>query len=153
MSYLVFIPSGILLVACGFLFYRIFALEKKLQSILGGSKAPEDFQQNVLRKIMRLEAGQEELAPKAKILEAISHVAVQKVGFLRFNPFEDTGGDNSFALVLLDRDNNGVLISSLYARGGVRMYGKSIERGVSKHQLSEEEKQILEETIAKGIRN
>ena len=85
------------------------------------------------------------------MLEKISHVSIQKVGFLRFNPFQDTGGDQSFILTLLDRDNNGVLISSLYARGGVRIYAKNIERGKAKHPLSKEEKEVLEETIRKNL--
>lgn len=148
-----FIFIGAALAAVIFLFYRILILEKKIKNFLGDGQTPEDFQATVIRKIMRLEAGQEEAAPKIKILEDMSAVSVQKVGFLRFNPFDGTGGDNSFILVLLDHNNDGVLLSSLYARDGVRVYGKQIAGGKSKQNLSGEEKEVLEETIFKGIRN
>lgn len=92
----------------------------------------------------------EEMDPRVAMLEAIGQLSIQKVGFVRFNPFQDTGGDNSFMLALLDRDNNGILVSSLYMRDGMRMYGKAIERGESRHPLSEEEKKLLEETIQKN---
>lgn len=101
------------------------------------------------RRIARLEALHEEQTPRLSTLEGISKVSIQKVGFLRFNPFSDTGGDNSFVLALLDHENNGVVISSLYTRSGVRVYGKAIENGSSRNPLSEEENKILEETINK----
>jgi len=74
--------------------------------------------------------------------------SVQKVGVVRFNPFKDTGGDQSFAIALLDASDSGLVISSLYTRDGVRVFSKAIEKGKSKYQLSEEEKQAIEK--AKG---
>ena len=144
-----FIILVVLLGVCAFFFYRLFRLEKRLKTILG-VEVPEHFQAEILRRITRLEMWREEITPKINILEKIAGVAVQKVGFLRFNPFEDTGGDNSFVMVLLDHKNDGIVISSLYARGGVRMFGKQIITGKPKQLLSHEEKRVLEETIAKS---
>ena len=79
-------------------------------------------------------------------------MSVQKVGFLRFNPFQDTGGDNSFALALLDRENNGVILSSFYTREGVRIYAKQIENGASRQALSDEEKKVLEEALNRSTK-
>jgi len=76
-------------------------------------------------------------------------LAVQKKAMVRFNPFEDAGGDQSFALVLLDEKDNGVILSSLHGRGTTRMYAKHIEGGKSPHQLTEEEKAVLAEAIGK----
>ena len=95
--------------------------------------------------------GAQALEPRLGVVEAISKISVQKVGFVRFNPFHDTGGDQSFIAVFLDRENNGMVISSLYMRDGVRVYGKEIEHGASRQPLSEEERGVLEETLKKNF--
>lgn len=72
---------------------------------------------------------------------------IQKVGLLRFNPFKDTGGDQSFILSLVDRNNTGVIISGLYSRSGLRWYAKKVENGKGvEHELSAEEKKALKDT-------
>jgi hypothetical protein len=66
------------------------------------------------------------------------------VGLVRFNPFQDIGGDQSFSLALLDGKNDGVTLSSLYSREGVRIYCKSIQQGQSpQYPLSKEEEQAV----------
>src|SRR3989344_2506590 len=71
---------------------------------------------------------------------------IQKIGLVRFNPFKDTGGDQSFILSLVDGNDTGVIISGLYARSGTRWYAKRIIKGKSiEHELSEEEKKALKE--------
>ena len=69
---------------------------------------------------------------------------IQKIGLVRFNPFKDTGGDQSFILSLVDGNDTGVIISGLFARTGTRWYAKRIVKGKSlEHDLSEEEKKAL----------
>ena len=133
------------------LFQKLFEIQKKVSLLYGGkdSQTEGEFLKDVVRRVMKLEAKTEEFEPRIKILESIGTMSVQKVGFLRFNPFSDTGGDNSFVLVLLDRENNGVLVSTLYTREGVRIYGKAIEAGKSRHPLSDEEKKALEDALKK----
>lgn len=76
--------------------------------------------------------------------EGLFHI--QKIGLIRFNPFKDTGGDQSFILSLIDGNNTGVIISGLYARSGTRWYAKKVVRGKSlEHELSNEEKMALKE--------
>lgn len=70
---------------------------------------------------------------------------IQKIGLMRFNPFHDTGGEQSFILALLDAHNSGVIISGLYARSGMRWYIKKVMEGKGiEHELSEEEKKAIE---------
>ncbi len=69
--------------------------------------------------------------------------AVARVGVVRFNPFEDTGGNQSFALALLDARNDGVVISSLHSRQQTRVYLKSIAGGRAEAALSDEESEAL----------
>ena len=69
---------------------------------------------------------------------------IQKIGLLRFNPFKDTGGDQSFILALLDAHNSGIVITALYSRMGTRWFTKRIMQGKSTdHDLSDEEKKAL----------
>ncbi len=75
---------------------------------------------------------------------------IQKTGLLRFNPFKDTGGDQSFILTLVDGNDTGVIISGLYSRSGTRWYAKKIINGKAlEHELSDEEKKALKETRGK----
>lgn len=70
---------------------------------------------------------------------------IQKIGFLRFNPFDDAGGNISFVLALLDAQDEGVVISSLHGREGTRMYAKAVKAGRSESKLTEEEEQAIRE--------
>ena len=65
------------------------------------------------------------------------------MGLVRYNPFEETGGNQSFALALLDADEDGFIISSLHARAGTRVYAKALTGGRSEGALSEEEAEAL----------
>jgi hypothetical protein len=80
--------------------------------------------------------------------EGLLHI--QKIGLVRFNPFKDTGGDQSFILSLVDGNDTGVIISGLYARSGTRWYAKRVIKGKSgDHELSDEEKKALKEASSR----
>lgn len=73
---------------------------------------------------------------------------MQRVAIMRFNPYNDTGGDQSFTACFLDEEGSGVIITSLHARSGTRVFGKEILSGKSvKYDLSKEEKTILEKAM------
>lgn len=82
-------------------------------------------------------------------LEKNSQFYIQKVGLVRFNPFNDTGGDQSFILSLVDSEDTGVVISSLHTRNGTRWYAKRVEnaKGVD-HELSAEETKAIRQAIS-----
>ncbi len=68
---------------------------------------------------------------------------LQRVGLVRYNAFNDVGGDQSFSLALLDGDSNGLVISGLYSRNDMRVYAKPIAAGESPLVLSSEERQAI----------
>jgi hypothetical protein len=73
---------------------------------------------------------------------------IQKIGFIRFNPFSDTGGNQSFSFCLLDDHNDGIVITSLHSRDSTRIYSKKIKNGTSKErELSKEEKEALKDAL------
>ena len=78
--------------------------------------------------------------------EGVTHV--QKIGIVRFNPFADTGGDQSFVLAILDGTDTGIVLTSLHNRGVTRWYAKNVKegKGVS-HELSEEEIKAIQQGI------
>jgi len=69
---------------------------------------------------------------------------LHKVAVVRFNPFKELGGNQSFAIALLDGNKSGIVISSLHTREGTRVYSKPILEGKSeKYALTEEEKNAI----------
>ena len=150
MSYLLTHLPGVLAVAFTaillFLTWAIWDLRQKWQRVF--PKRPKgDAIGNVIERLVNVEHAVANIEPRLKIVESVSHVAIQKVGFMRFNPFEHTGGDQSFAVALLDRENSGIILSSLYTREGVRVYAKEVTNGTSKHPLSDEEQTVLREAM------
>jgi hypothetical protein len=83
-------------------------------------------------------------------LEALTQRSIQKVGVIRFNPFADTGGDQSFAVALLDAEGNGVVLSSLHGRADTRIFAKTVQAGRSKHALSDEEQDAIRKALSPG---
>ena len=74
-----------------------------------------------------------------------STLHIQKVGLVRFNPFERSGGDKSFVISFLNHENSGIVINFIYTRDGLRVYSKKVSnsKGVE-FELSEEEKKAIE---------
>ncbi len=81
-------------------------------------------------------------------LEALLQQSIQKVGVIRFNPFADTGGDQSFAVALLDAQGNGIVLSSLHGRADTRIFAKQVQAGRSKHALSDEEQDAIRKALS-----
>ncbi|HLO35187.1 MAG TPA: DUF4446 family protein [Candidatus Deferrimicrobium sp.] len=90
----------------------------------------------------------DDLSARSAVLEAASRRAIQRVGLVRFNPFEDTGGNQSFALALTDATGSGFVVSSLHSRTGTRVYAKAVSDGRSDGALSAEESEALRLALA-----
>ncbi len=112
-------------------------------------KAPENLKE-VLSQFKDLETNLKKLTQELENLRKESDFAIQRIGIIRFNPFPEVGGNQSFSLALLDENNNGVVITSLYSREGNRVYGKPIKMGLSEYSLSEEEKEAIKKAISKN---
>jgi len=104
--------------------------------------------QAVLEKILK-DLGEEdrkikEILKNLKKLEKENTYNIQKIGLVRFNPFSEVGGNQSFSLALLDGENSGLVISSLHSREVTRVYAKPIKKGKAiGYQLSADEIQAI----------
>lgn len=149
----ILIIAGLVLILIGwniFLYIRLLWIRKKIRIFLKGRKV-KDLEEVISEQVKRMrgiEKDMKKLFKWNKDLQKISNISIQKVGVIRFNPFKDTGGDQSFVIALLDSNNNGLVLSSLYTREGTRVYTKPIERSVSTYHLSKEEKQAIEKAIS-----
>lgn len=74
-------------------------------------------------------------------LDAEFHI--QKMSLVRFNPFEEMGGDHSFSVALLDGNDTGIIITGLHTRERTRVYIKDVKKGKTRYELSKEEKRVL----------
>ncbi len=114
--------------------------EKNLKAVL----------ENILKQVDVSRKDIDYLKSWCDTIEKDGQLHIQKVGLVRFNPFKDTGGDQSFALSLIDKSDTGVVISGLYSRSGTRWYAKRIIKGKAlEYELSEEEKKAIKEASKK----
>lgn len=101
--------------------------------------------EQLLSKEGDLEKGLGNVKQKVEEYRRQSVYNIQKVGVVRFNSFGDTGGDQSFAMALLDGRDSGLVILGLHGRDTTRVYMKDVKGGVSSdHGLSKEEAQAVE---------
>jgi len=120
------------------------------RSLLGGKKRHQ-LKDIVLEQMGKVGELQMEVAGVSQrfgeVVKAYN-TSIQKVGLVRFSAFEDTGGDQSFVIALLDADDSGIVLSSLHGREHIRMYAKAVKGGKSAgHALSEEEQAAIQHAM------
>lgn len=139
----------VLLIWVIYLQIRLYLGNKKRSQLLKGVKV-ENLEEALLKQVERIDKNSADLEELSKFAQKISDkadICIKKVALIRFNPFEDAGGDQSFAVALLDTFDNGVIVSSLHGRDGTRVYAKPITKGQTKHHLSDEEKSVLKKAV------
>ncbi|MEK7566558.1 MAG: DUF4446 family protein [Patescibacteria group bacterium] len=126
-------------------------LEFRLKKLFRGRKA-EDLQdalaevQNSLKYFTEKE---KEIDEFLEHLEKRVNRSAQHLGIVRFNPYAETGGDQSFSIAVLDEQKNGFVVSGLYNREQSRIYAKPVEAGESQYHLSGEEKTAIEKAVSR----
>ena len=124
---------------------RVGHLDRRLRRITQGDdgRSIEGVLEAHLERVQEVSREVDALTARAAVLEADARRAFTRVGFVRFNPFDDTGGNQSFALAILDSREDGVVISSLHSRATTRMYAKAMSGGNAEGALSQEEAQAV----------
>ena len=109
----------------------------------GGQGSLGEVLQSHVGRVEEVRGRLDELHALNADLQRRSKTSIQHIGLVRFNPFEDTGSDQSFAIALLDDRRDGLVISSLHGRSNTRVFAKPVEGGSSSHTLSDEETQAI----------
>jgi hypothetical protein len=125
-------------------------LRRRLRRVLpeGQSGGIDEVLERQLKRIDSLTERVDALNKLHRELEDLSQRTIQKVAVIRYNPFSDTGGDQSFAIAMLDSLGNGVVLSSLHSRTDTRVFAKAVQGGRSKYQLSDEEQDAIKKALA-----
>jgi hypothetical protein len=146
------VVAGLILVVI-LLWRRVSSLSARLSGLTRGEggRSLEAVLEGHLRRVGEVDGRVRSIDQRTSALESQGRKAVQRVGLVRFNPFEDTGSNQSFALALLDEDGDGVVVSSLHTRQATRVYVRPVNGGVAERALSDEESEALAQaTSARG---
>ncbi|HBM45798.1 MAG: hypothetical protein UT05_C0002G0044 [Parcubacteria group bacterium GW2011_GWF2_38_76] len=120
-------------------------LEIRIRRLLRGNnvKDVEGTIVSALNDIEKLTDSKKEIEKEIQAIKTKIRRNIQTAGTIRFNPFGDAGGNQSFASAFLDDHGDGVVLSSLYARDKVSVFAKPIKKLKSDYELSGEEKEAM----------
>lgn len=123
----------------------IILLHSRLKRIMNG-KTGRDLEDGIVsidKKLSAIEANEELLAEAIENVDSRLRTSIRSVEMSRFNPFEDQGGNHSFAISMVNESGDGVVISSLYSRERMSVFAKHIKKGKSDIDLTSEEQNVL----------
>ncbi|MBC2582223.1 DUF4446 family protein [Clostridium sp. DJ247] len=128
-------------------------LEKKYRKFMRGvdSKNLEGLIIGYLDKIDKVKEDTEYMKELYNSLNIKLKGCVQKVSIIRYRAFEDVGSDLSFSIAMVDDNNDGVIITGIYGRNESTTYAKPVDRGISRYELSQEERQVLQNCVNKVL--
>ena len=123
--------------------------ELRLKRLFGGKHAKEleHVLGDVQKALARIEGTHHDREHRLTATEKRTAHSIRNVRTVRFNPFVDSGSNQSFATALVDDHGDGVILSSLYSRERVSVFAKPIEKGIPKYDLTEEEEHVLQEAL------
>lgn len=153
--FVIFGMMALLLIGFIVLFVRFSNLNRRYQDFmrkLGNGKNLEEDLDTYMSRVEKVEKQNAKTAKQVKKLDTDLTKCIQKVGIVRYSAFKDTGSDLSFALALLDENDDGVVLNGIYSREMSNIYAKPVEKGQSTYTISEEEAQAIEKAVhSKGI--
>lgn len=130
-------------------FFKMKKLRKAYEHFMSG-KDMESMEEILWKQFDRIEILEEADKDKRRELNELQHTvqnAYQKAGLVKYDAFREMSGKLSYALALLDQNDNGVIVTSMYSREGCFSYAKQVIMGESAINLSEEEKEALKKAI------
>lgn len=146
------VALGILVIWLGTLSFFVWQQNKFLQSLFpkSGERDIRKKFTEVIKAVEEFRGGLSDLESKVIAIKNQGLEHIQRVELLRFNPYDDTGGNISFTVCFLDNKGSGIVMTSLHARSGTRVFGKEVILGKSKKfELSKEEEAVIKKAMAK----
>lgn len=132
-------------------FGSISKLKKRYKTMMHGTngKSIEKLINDYFNKMDTIENSINKVEQNNNDVSKALNKCIQKVSAIRYKAFEDVGSDLSFSIALLDNANNGVVLTGIYGREESTTYAKPIDKGISRYDLSDEEKQVLNDAMSK----
>ncbi len=151
-NFLVLITIVVSLLIIGFIIMiaKLFSINKKYKTFLnklGNGENIEEDLENYMYRVERVEKQNMEIRNLVDSIDKNLESCIQKIGIVRYNAFKDTGSDLSFALAMLDENNNGVVLNGIYSREMSNIYAKPVQNGKSNYTISEEEKEAIQKAM------
>lgn len=140
----------ILFIGFMILIAKFTSLSKKYKNFmkkLGNGKDLEEDLETYMYRVDKVEKQNADILNQIKTLDNDLMKCIQKIGIVRYSAFKDTGSDLSFALALLDENNDGVVLNGIYSREMSNIYAKPIQNGKSTYTVSEEESQAIQKAM------
>ena len=126
-------------------------MESRYRKMMRGTSTQnlEELIINNLDSINESEEKSKECLKEIEELKKKTKSCVQKIAITRYKAFEDIGSDLSFSIAMLDENNDGLILTSIFGRNESTTYAKPVDKGISRYDLSEEELDVLNEAINK----
>jgi hypothetical protein len=118
---------------------RLEALVGTHDQLIGGGAGAAARLEQLDEGLATCRSALERVTERVSELESLARTDVSRVGFVRYDAFDDTGSELSYAMALLNREGDGVVISSIYSRTDTRTYGKAVSGYQPAVNASEEE--------------
>lgn len=137
-----FVLAGIAILIGAF---WMITTERRLKRFFKGKKA-KDLEDTILaleKDLRKLEGTAGKMQSEITALHAKMRKSIRGLETIRFNPFPDQGGNQSFAIGMLDEDGDGLVLSSMYGRERMSVFAKPVKAGKSPYELTAEEKEAL----------
>jgi hypothetical protein len=147
-EHIILLILGVLVIVLAILVIRMEVRFKRF--LKGGSgKDLESYIAWLGKMYKSLDTKHAEMLDSLTIVDNKLKKSVRGVHMLRFNPFQEAGSNQSFAIALVDENGDGLILSSLYSRERMSIFAKPIVKLESVHELSDEETHALEEAYSK----
>lgn len=151
-TFLLVMVAIMLILLIGFIvmvtkFSKLNKKYKNFMQKLGNGKNLEEDLETYMYRVNKVEQQNAQIENQIKNINSNILKCIQKVGMVRYNAFENTGSNLSFALALLDKNNSGIVLNGIYSREMSNIYAKPVENGKSTYTFSEEETQAIQKAM------
>ena len=151
-TFLLILTGIVLLLIIGFtiVIAKFSSINKKYKTLmnkLGNGKNIDEVLEKYMDRVSSVEKQNAEIIQYVTNLDKDMEKCIQKIGIVRYSAFKDTGSDLSFALAMLDENNDGVVFNGIYSREMSNIYAKPVKKGKSNYTISEEEQEAIDKAI------
>ena len=143
---MIYLVAGFFFIWLVILSWVVFKVRKHYFNLISTTKKErlDEILDELLQTDKKLTVDVEDVKKQLKEEIKQSQLHLQKVGLIRFNPFDRIGGEQSFVIALLNKEHTGLIINFIYTREGLRVYTKKVNKGKGdEYELSEEEKKAI----------